>query len=189
MFSDAALDELESGRRLYDDGLRLTRKMVGKQHLGDLMFPLLRLALGHEIAVQPAWRLAEKKLDREIANDHKTIIYGLGVARMAIDRVPGMKPVSRQHMIGTLNTVGRETRSSALAKISALSDSDLKLAAREVATVQKNHQMIFRAVSWVFGRHAFGQGHAVRLFDRYTHDQNVGIAMLYRSRPLGSDPG
>ena len=174
-FSDPALDWLEKEPRFYNGGLRLIRKLVGAKRFGTFLFHMLRIAFGEEIETGPAWRPSDA-----IADDHKVIVTGLGFDRLTLDRLPSVKPVSPAHIIATLNKVAKSLRGRSLKnEIAALYDAALLLAAREIEAFASNHRLIFKALSWLYGRHAFGRGHATRLFGRYSNDEYIRITMLW----------
>lgn len=176
-FSNRALNWLEKRPRFYNGGFRLIRKLVGAKRFDTFLFHMLRMGLGKEIETDPAPQIQPSTA---VAEDHKVIVTGLGFERLTRDRMPGVKPISPAEIIAALNKIAKRLHGPLLKnEIEALSDATLLLAAKEIAAFASNNQLIFNALAWFYGRHAFGRGHATRLFGRYSNDDYIRMTMLW----------
>jgi hypothetical protein len=99
---------------------------------------------------------------------------------MKIDRVQGVEPITNRDIVIALNKVAKRLKNRLLeSAIEAATDEVLLLAMREVAAVSSNNKWIFKSLSWIYGIHAFGRGHAARIFDSYDDDTIAMITVLW----------
>jgi hypothetical protein len=175
-FADEVLDWLDSNPRLYDPTLRKTRKLTGSKRFGTFVLRMLRLATGGAIPLAgPAQVSAE-----DTAYDQRTVIDGLGLARLPIDGLPGVPATPARDILTAINKVAlRLQRTVLAAPVSQMREAELKQAALEVEAVRSNSRALFAALSWLFGRHAFGRGHVVRTLEHYSNADFVVLTTMW----------
>jgi len=170
---DVVLDWLDCSPRFHARALRLIRKLVGSRSFATFFFHMARLALGIPIEQQPNGGMTKR---RYVAEDHKVIVTGLGFNRLKIDRIPGVIPMTDFEIVTILNKVAERLRNQSLVDaVEAATDETLLQTTHEVDAAISNNRLVFQSLFWFFGRHAFGRGHAARLFESYDDDT---IAMI-----------
>ena len=179
-FSDLILSWLDTSPRFHNRSLPLVRKLVRSKRLESFIFHMLRLAMGYALPKQPSWTDPNREDVSSIAEEHDVVVTGLGFNRLKIDRVRGVKPMTNCEIVAVLNKVAGRLRSQSLvAAVTSAPDETLLQATREVEAVIFNNKLIFQALFWVFGRHAFGRGHAARIFDSYDDKTVAMITALW----------